>query len=182
MKDLEKIYISPVNFRDDELFESLSSELSKRFGFPCRMLPLEENLSFALDPERGQYHSSKISRRLSAKIPKDALRILIVVNVDLYVPRLRFVFGEAQIGGPSAIISVTRLRQEFYGMKPDRGLFRERTVKEAVHELGHTFGLSHCRNSSCVMFFSNSLPDTDRKKSDFCPECRRRLLSGIDQI
>jgi len=61
-------------------------------------------------------------------------------------------------------------------MKPDKGLFRERILKEAVHELGHTFGLSHCSSPSCVMFFSNSLPGTDRKKSDFCPECRRRLL------
>lgn len=105
------------------------------------------------------------------------MRILLVVDQDLFVPDLNFVFGEAEIGGPAAIISLTRLRPEFYRLKPDRNVFRERTAKEAVHELGHTFGLVHCRNSSCVMFFSNSLLDTDRKKNDFCSACRRKLFT-----
>ncbi|HUU28837.1 MAG TPA: archaemetzincin family Zn-dependent metalloprotease [archaeon] len=181
MKALETIYISPVNFKDNELFESLSHELSRRFGFPCAIFPLAKDLSFAFNPDRGQYHSTKIFRLLGAEIPEDGLRILIVVHVDLYVPELRFVFGEAEIGGPAAIISLARLWPEFYRLKPDRTLFKARTVKEAVHELGHTFGLAHCGNPSCVMFFSNSLLDTDRKKSDFCPACRKELLKLLDK-
>jgi len=176
MKALGKIYISPVNFKDDDLLQTLSTGLSRRFGFPCAIIPLKQDLSFAFNPNRGQFHSSKILRRLKTVIPDDGLRILIVVDNDLYVPELNFVFGEAELGGPAAIISLYRLRPEFYRMKPDPLLFRERALKEAVHELGHTFRLAHCSNPSCVMFFSNSLLDTDRKTSDFCQVCRRKLL------
>jgi len=179
MKDTRKIYIAPLNFRDVELFDSLSSELTITFGFSYVFLPLDADLSFAFNPERNQYHSSKIIQRFGSEMPADGVRILIVVNEDLYVPELNFVFGEAEIGGPAAIISVTRLRPEFYKMKPDRTLYIERAIKEAVHELGHTFGLSHCPNSSCVMYFSNSLMDTDYKLSDFCSECIRMLRKSL---
>lgn len=164
-----------MNLTDNELFESLSTELSRKFRFHCEIFPLEVDLTFAFNTRRNQYSSSKIIQRLSPEMPEDGLRILIIVDVDFYVPELRFVFGEAELGGPAAIISLARLRPEFYRMKPDRDLYRERTVKEAVHELGHTFGLTHCGKSSCVMVFSKSLLDTDRKMSTFCQECGRKL-------
>ncbi len=175
MKGLEKIYIAPVNFQDNELLQCLSAELGQKFSLPCALLPLKKDLSFAFNPRRNQYLSTIILKGLKFEIPGDCLRILLVVDQDLFVPDLNFVFGEAEIGGPAAIISLSRLRPEFYHLKPDRNVFRERTAKEAVHELGHTFGLGHCGNSTCVMFFSNSLLDTDRKKSDFCLACRRKL-------
>ncbi|MFQ6039016.1 MAG: archemetzincin, partial [Candidatus Aminicenantales bacterium] len=75
-----------------------------------------------------------------------------------------------------------RLRQEFYRLPEDRTLFLARCVKEAVHELGHAFGLRHCPNPRCVMHFSNSLLDTDKKTASFCQRCSRILkrlgLSG----
>ena len=175
MKDSEIIYISPVNFIDEELLKCLSEELYNVFTLPCSTLPLEADLSFAFNTGRRQYHSSLILSRLRSEMPGDGLRILIVVNVDCYVPELNFVFGEVEVGGPAALISLVRLRPEYYGRKPDRFIFKERAVKEAVHELGHTFGLSHCVNPTCVMFFSNSLLDTDHKKSRFCRECRSQL-------
>lgn len=85
------------------------------------------------------------------------------------------VFGEAELGGYFAIISLARLRQSFYGLPEDKHLFLERTIKEAVHELGHTYGLSHCPDPECVMHFSNSLMDTDRKKPSFCSRCQIKL-------
>ena len=69
------------------------------------------------------------------------------------------------------------LRQEFYNLPRDQGLFHKRGLTEAVHELGHTYGLGHCRNPRCVMFFSNSLVDTDRKGPEFCPDCKKQLES-----
>jgi len=179
MKALGKIYLAPVNLKDDALFNTLSTTLSRRFGLPCAIIPLKQNLSFAFSPKRGQFHSSEILKRLKAVIPDDCLRILFVLDEDLYVPELNFVFGEAELGGPAAIISLCRLKPEFYRMKPNPNLFRERALKEAVHELGHTFRLAHCANPSCVMFFSNSLLDTDRKTSDFCQACRRKLLRSL---
>ena len=91
------------------------------------------------------------------------------------VPGLNFVFGEADTLNGVALISLRRLREGFYGLPEDEGLLVERAIKEAVHELGHTYGLPHCGDPSCVMRFSNSLKDTDRKGRAFCPACRKRL-------
>ena len=102
-------------------------------------------------------------------------RVLGVVDVDLYAADLNFVFGEADPKEGVAVISLARLRQEFYGLAPNESLFHERILKEAVHELGHTYSLGYCPDPACVMHFSNSLKDTDIKKSSFCLKCHPRL-------
>ncbi|MFQ5814145.1 MAG: archaemetzincin family Zn-dependent metalloprotease [Anaerolineae bacterium] len=130
--------------------------------------------NYAYDPLRKQYLADDILAQLS-RLDLDAERWLGVADPDLYTPGLNFVFGQARMGGPAAVIALPRLRQGFYGLPDDEALFHQRAVKEAVHELGHTYGLGHCRNPRCVMSFSNSLPDVDRKGHDFCPSCRRKL-------
>jgi archaemetzincin len=97
-------------------------------------------------------------------------RVLAVTNYDLYSNNLNFVFGLADAREKSAVISLFRLR-----MGADEETFHNRTVKEAVHELGHTWGLPHCQNPRCVMHFSNSLEDTDRKQTEWCGRCGARL-------
>jgi archaemetzincin len=104
-----------------------------------------------------------------------AHRLLGLVDQDCYTPGLNFVFGQAMAGGRDAVVALPRLRQEFYGLPEDEVLFKERAIKEAVHELGHTYGLGHCPNSRCVMHFSNSLADTDIKGVSFCRTCRGEL-------
>ena len=137
-------------------------------------LPIPEE---AFNSERHQYHSSIILDRVENYANKeDSLnRVLGIVDADIYVPELNFVFGEAKCPGKAALISLWRLRPEYYGKSPNMELFVERSTKEAVHELGHTFGLRHCSNPFCVMYFSNSIFDTDRKQSLFCGKCQIKL-------
>jgi archaemetzincin len=96
-----------------------------------------------------------------------------VVDVDLFVPGLNFVFGLAP--GSTAVISLVRLRHEYYGERKNEYLFRDRALKEAIHELGHTFGLHHCPDIRCIMHFSNCLEDTDIKCPDFCKVCSNKI-------
>ncbi len=128
----------------------------------------------AYNLKRKQYFSSKLLASLK-KSERDE-RVVGIADVDLYVPRLNFVFGEADIVSGTAIVSLYRLRQEYYGLAPDEALFLERATKEIVHELGHTFGLGHCPNNKCVMHFSNSLADTDLKEAHFCNKCRPKII------
>jgi archaemetzincin len=103
------------------------------------------------------------------------MRILAICDFDAYSNGLNFVFGQATFDGRASAIYLARLREEFYGLKKNNSLFQQRIVKEAVHELGHAFGLNHCNKSACVMHFSNSLRDTDIKENNFCDNCRTRL-------
>jgi archaemetzincin len=125
------------------------------------------------DMKRGQYNAHGLLALASAMKREGDDLLLGVTMMDLYYPGLNFVFGLASAGG--AIISLYRLRQEFYGLSPDRRLFMNRAIKEAVHEIGHVLGLGHCTSTSCVMFFSNSIFDTDAKGLRFCASCSARI-------
>jgi len=169
------ILIVPIGPLDSETLANLGSALGAVFHLPVKTgetLPIP---SEAYDGRRRQYHSSLILDMLKPLRSPDVYRVLGVIDEDLYVHGLNFVFGEADIGKGVAIISLARLREEFFGCPPDRKLYLERTVKEAIHELGHTFELGHCPDSHCIMCFSNSMEDTDRKGPAFCPICRRKL-------
>jgi len=144
-------------------------------------LPIPED---AFDKVRRQYRSDVIWSRVSDYAEKSQAlnRVLGVVDVDIFVSQLNFVFGEAESPGKAALISLWRLRPEFYGKALNMELFVERSTKEAVHELGHTLGLRHCSNPFCVMFFSNSIFETDRKQSLFCTTCHLKLEAAVDKL
>lgn len=131
------------------------------------------------DAVRNQYYSTKILKEMLREVPGDAFKILGVTDKDLCIPILTYVFGEAQLGGTAAVVSLARLRQEHYGAPPDRPLLLERLRKESLHELGHTFGLIHCSSRDCVMYLSNTVVDVDRKGRNFCRSCGMAVLSRI---
>jgi archaemetzincin len=165
------IYLLSLGGPDRMVVESLPAPLEKRFGLPCILASPLPDIEFSYDPDRRQYFSTGLLKAIRERTPADAMRVLGIAGVDLFVPRLNFVFGEAMMNGIAAVISLYRLDPRRYGNTANLPLYRERALKEAVHELGHTFGLDHCRNPRCLMHFSNSLMDTDRKAAEFCPAC-----------
>jgi len=169
-----KITLKPLGNIADETMEELKDRVGGIFHCPVEIKTGFSDLAQAYNSERKQYLSSKLLASLK-KSERDE-RVVGVADVDLYVPRLNFVFGEADIVSGTAIVSLCRLRQEYYGLAPDEALFLERATKEIVHELGHTFGLGHCPNNKCVMHFSNSLADTDLKEAHFCNKCRPKII------
>ncbi|MFX1483859.1 MAG: archaemetzincin family Zn-dependent metalloprotease [Promethearchaeota archaeon] len=124
------------------------------------------------DKHRQQYKAQSFHEIL-ARFASKSIHALGLVNLDLFVPELNFVFGTAQYGG-NAIVALPRLRQSYYGQSDDEELFFQRTVKEVFHELGHVLRLRHC-TKFCVMQFSNSLVDTDNKPESYCSDCLRKL-------
>jgi len=155
--------------------EYLAATLARIFQTPCRIRPETLDVSFALDEARQQYYSTPIIQRLERMSDPDA-RVLGVTSCDLFVPVLTFVFGEAQLDGNCAVVSTARLHEEFYGMPPRLDLLRERLVKEASHELGHTFGLRHCADWRCVMASSHAVERLDVKGWEFCGACRKPVM------
>jgi archaemetzincin len=168
-----QIILLPVGRVEGWILDVLEMDLAQKLG--CRVerhIPMDVPRD-TLNPARGQYHSSHILQKAHDFLePREQDIVLGIADVDLYTGGLNFVFGEAELGGQWAIISLTRLRQSFYSLPENKAIFSARTVKEAVHELGHVYGLEHCPDPECVMHFSNSLLDTDRKSASFCSRCQ----------
>jgi len=173
--EMRPIYLIPVGKIEQDLLAHLSSLIEEIFPFSVKVDEALPDPDYAYNQRRGQYKSDLILGRLQKLDLEEAEKILGVVDLDLYTSGLNFVFGQASIGGRVALIALPRLRQEFYGLPCNKKLYYERAVKEAIHELGHTFGLRHCKNPKCVMHFSNSLSDTDFKGKEFCNNCQKKL-------
>jgi archaemetzincin len=173
---MKPLQLLPIGNVDDGLLKNLCPALEEAFHVPCSVLPVQLDPEFAFHGERQQYHSSEILQRMQSLLTADSWRMLGISAVDLYIPILTFVFGEAQIGGPCAVVSAHRLRQEFYGLAPDPALFRERLIKEAIHELGHTLNLTHCDDYRCVMASSHAVEWIDLKESRLCGACKAAVM------
>lgn len=171
------IYILPIETDPHPWIEQLEKSIYKTFGLYSKLKIPDICLEKTFDMKRLQYNSSQILLQMISDPPADAAKMLGVVNVDLFIPILTFVFGEAQLRGISALVSLHRLNNKFYGLPEDRELLAERLVKEAIHELGHNFGLVHCSNYDCVMKSSTYVEDIDMKSVEMCDNCRRELKS-----
>jgi archaemetzincin len=163
------------------LLGDLAVPLATAFRMECRVRPERLDAELARDDARGQYYSTAILRQMQPLVTPGT-RLLAVTSLDLYVPVLTFVFGEAQLSGACAVVSFHRLREEFYGLPANEPLMRERLLKEAVHELGHTFGLRHCDDWRCVMTSSHAVERLDVKSAEFCAACHAVVRASAPTV
>ena len=173
MNDLCIVAIGSLPARALDWIEDAAAEW---FPLPIRRLAPLSIPEGAYDAKRKQYQSVEMMRMLAQHAPRDASRVLAVTDVDLAIPMLSFLFGQAQFDGPIAIVSLCRLHQEFYGLPPEENLLRERAVKEVLHELGHTFGLVHCSESTCAMSLATHIELVDAKAEQYCARCGMQLV------
>ncbi|MFW6078696.1 MAG: archaemetzincin family Zn-dependent metalloprotease [Gemmatimonadota bacterium] len=177
MDENEGIRIIPIGEDAPSVAGVLTEPLEARFGRPVRVEPVRWPRGDWYDAERGQFRADRILDHLTEAPSGPGAWSLAILDADLYAPGLSFVFGQATVGGCCAVIGLARLRTRTEeGDESDQVLFRRRVLTEAVHELGHVAGLGHCALPCCVMFFSNSIAETDRKGPDFCGRCRPGVL------
>ena len=158
---------------EDSLLQALAPILKDVFGeeiATTKAIPLPED---AYNSSRDQYHSTVLLDALVRHKRPDWERLLGITTVDLFTPGLNFVFGQADRGRGVAVFSLVRLHT------PDRHRFVRRAATEAIHEIGHTYGLGPCDNARCVMWFSNTLEESDRKGTRFCPAHGQALQRAI---
>ena len=175
--------VAPLEPLDEDptgelLLASIRDSLRQGYGIEVeRAAPFGEP-GFAWDGERSQYNAPLILRRLLDVSANSSTRLLAVTGLDLYIPMLSFVYGQAQLGGKVAVVSMARLRPEYYGLPPDEELLQIRARKEALHEVGHLFGLVHCPDVNCAMALSTGIRQLDRKQPSLCAGCAALASEG----
>jgi archaemetzincin len=168
----QRISILPLDEIAVPILEHMGNALQRTFLCSYHILPNEDispHASALL--HEGKYNSTAILLYILKKIPVGSSKILAVTHRDLYSPIFSYLYGEAQLKGTAALMSLFRLRPEFYHSPANRDLFLSRCEKQSIHEIGHTFGLVHCKDKNCVMYPSSNLDDTDVKSNSLCPLC-----------
>ena len=180
-KSANKIIISPIGDITPDLLVPIADEINRIYGYPTEVLSLLDDIDFAFQSGRNQYHSTPVLEQLALSAPADAIKVLALVEVDLFIPILTHVYGEAQLGGKACIVSTIRLN-EGRSYQNTQEPFQSRIVKEAIHELGHTFNLRHCREHTCLMHYCRDESDVDRKSDQLCRYCKVLLEDEIKRM
>ncbi|MGO9482040.1 MAG: archaemetzincin family Zn-dependent metalloprotease [Candidatus Kryptoniota bacterium] len=178
------IRISPVGSVNEDMIQMIARHVKEMFGREVEVYTQLPEPGYAFDEKRNQYNSTLILRSLAPVVPhfpgtiaKDSSagnpieKILALTEVDLFIPMMTFVYGQAQLSGKMAVVSLARLKPEFYGLPPDKDLAVRRLRKEVSHELGHSFGLVHCAERYCLMSLSTEIFQVDMKSENFCRNC-----------
>ena len=177
------IVITPIGKLGALQLDPIRDGVHTLFQYNIEVMDLLSDVDFAFDPVREQYHSTLILERLADLSPAHTIKLLAICGVDLFIPILTHVYGEAQLGGKACIISTFRLKQDLPLINPQEN-FENRIIKEAIHELGHTFDLRHCKDKTCAMHYCRTIHDVDGKSAQFCRYCKillddeRKRLAG----
>lgn len=159
--------------------QNLCRTISEVFGLNVNFRKIILDFGLAFDPNRLQYNSTRLLElAINGNILNHNWKSIILTDLDLFVPVLTYVFGEAEFNGRAAIVSSYRLHNEYYGLPQDNNILQSRIEKEVIHELGHTFGMIHCSVPFCVMHSSSYVEEIDFKLTDFCKTCKDFLLKA----
>jgi archaemetzincin len=177
--DLQNItLISFGHFRDDFL-KNVTEAVNHEFLLAVNTKEGHIDLSEFYDPVRRQYNGIKLLKEVEVMYSLDSAKTIGLFSVDLYIPILTYIFGQAFLNGRTGIASHYRLSNERYGMNTDEKIILDRFKKEVIHELGHTFGLIHCHVPTCVMRSSTYVEDIDQKSENLCFNCRKAMSSNM---
>jgi archaemetzincin len=174
---LQHITIISFGQYENDFLDKVVKGVSHEFQIPIKVKEGHLDLSDYYDPTRRQYNGNSLLKAVDLMSSTDSLKTIGVFNVDLFIPILTFIFGQAFLNGRSGIVSLYRLNDERYGMPTDENNLLDRTIKEIVHELGHAFGLIHCHTSTCVMRSSTYVEDIDQKRSSLCGNCKNEMAN-----
>jgi archaemetzincin len=172
---LQTITLVSFGFFEKDILEKTAEAVMEEYHCTVNIESGHLDLSEYYDSSRRQYNGNALLKQVHSIPFSESDKNLGIFNVDLFVPILTFIFGQAFLGGQTGIASLYRLSNERYGMIPDGLLMLDRFKKEVIHELGHTFGLIHCHNPTCVMRSSTYVEDIDQKSGHLCRECKSKL-------
>jgi archaemetzincin len=173
---LSEVFLVPICLPSQSpLLDHVSAQISRAFAATVSVHPHRFDPEEAFDSSRGQYNSTEILAQLLGETAGSDANVLGIAGVDLFIPILTYVFGEAQLAGRAAVVSTYRLDNALYGLPANPRLLLDRLAKEAVHELGHNRGLVHCHRAMCVMRSSTYVEDIDLKSAQFCASCGQRV-------
>jgi archaemetzincin len=177
--DLQNITLIPFGYFEEDFLKNIADAVKQEFRFSVNIKEGHLDLSEFYDSGRRQYNGTKLLNVVDASFSSDSAKSLGLFSVDLFIPILTYIFGQAFLNGRTGIASLYRLSNERYGMDTDDKFILDRFKKEVIHELGHTFGLIHCHIPTCVMRSSTYVEDIDQKTSSLCLSCRKEISSVL---
>ena len=178
--DQQNITIISFGYFRKDILETIAEVVKREFLFPVNIKEGHLDLSEFYDSSRRQYNGNALLSLVDANFSSDSFKTIGLFSVDLFIPILTFIFGQAMLNGRTGIASLYRLSNERYGMPADESLLLDRFKKEVIHELGHNFGLLHCTDPACVMRSSTYVEDIDQKSPNLCVKCR--TTAGINLV
>ncbi len=169
-----KIILHPCGYFDSNVLDILRGDLEQEFYCDSEITSCNIDISSYYNPSRRQYDANSIMQSISLKTDEN-VKIMGILRVDIFVPILTYIFGQAELAGSTGVASLYRLRNELYGLEINNNLLIERFRKVVLHEAGHLHGLIHCHNQVCIMRSSTYVEDIDQKERAFCLNCRTKL-------
>jgi len=174
----EQIILMSFGHFEKDLLKMIVEDVEREFSLPVKTRSGHIDLSEFYDSSRRQYNGFSLLKEVDNKYSSDTEKTIVLFDVDLYIPILTYIFGQAYLNGRVGIASLYRLRNERYGLKHNEKILIERFRKEVIHELGHCFGLIHCHDPLCVMRSSTYVEDIDQKYHTLCHKCRNIMHPG----